>query len=207
MSDKPEEIKSKNNENKKSSLQEILSESKVEELPLDLRNKKKEDNENKLYKATFLLAVFTMLLVIVTFGQLFLNNWQFQTINRPILSVGNIVIYVDNQSKIINSNLYLENSGNLPAKYEISKLSYFDQNGNEKIISIEFPSSVVFPKSQNRFIYFSLPYEVLNNRFLNLTLSINYSGTTDSNKNYFYYEKFGFDLLLGAFSTIDANAN
>jgi hypothetical protein len=196
VSNEPEEIKQKEN-------------SFVE------KNKKIEnENENKLYKPTLYLAIATIFLVIVNavlvginYFQLNLNNIQFQTIHRPILSVGNIEGFVDNQSKTITFDLFLENSGDMPAKYEINKLSYFDQNGNENFISLEFPSSVVFPKSQNRFVYFPVPFGAITNGYLNLTLKLNYTNLIDSSKTYFYAEKFRFDIFHETFSTLDANAN
>ena len=200
MPNQPEELKSKNNE--------IKEQSKIKKVSLTEENKNKENEiKNKLYDPTFLLAIATFGLLIVNAILVYYNNAQFQTINRPILSVGNIEGFVDNQTKTITFNLFLENSGNLPAKYNINKLSYFDQNGKEIVVPLQFPSSVVFPKSANRFVYFPVPFGVINNGYLNLTLNMVYTNLFDSSKTYFYEEKFRFDLLHETFGTIDANGN
>ena len=184
-------------------------------MPEEKEEKNKKDSWESisikvLIIANILLVIANFSLAYSTSGQLKIANEQFKLTNRPFLS---IVSFAPDFSGYPAVFLYLGDSGNLPAKYNVTKVIFTDYAGNEYSNKIDYPVSIIYPKDTDRGIRTEIPSSLLasvnQTGKVNITIGIDYWSITDTNQQirYYYEENMLVYLNHASFFTNYVNAN
>jgi len=160
---------------------------------------------------TSIYVIYTANMASTMEKQFNLAYLQFQQNNRPFLSL-EYALKKDTAGKIKGYIFNIKNSGNLPAKYNISKF-IISKDELDSIVSANFPEYYISPGVvRDITIPFSEEDQIKlinSGEFIDIILRIDYWSATDEYKkiSYYYEENFTFDPTINQFDSLCTTAN